>query len=279
MQRITEQPSLYRHLEKMSVEELIENINSEDKKVAVAVERALPQLARMIRAIEEKLKDGGRMFYLGAGAGGRLSVLDRIELPNTYGIEKGVINCILAGGEEHLVEALEEMEDDESDAVRQMDLYRVSPKDFVIGISASGVTPFVLAGLKKCRSGGIACGCVVNNPDSPVAAVSDCPVEIVTGPEFVTGSTRMKCGTSQKMVLDMISTAVLIRLGRVEDNRMVHVRLINNKVIDRSVGMLMELSGLTDCERAKELILTHRNVKKALAFLHAQSGNSKKASV
>jgi N-acetylmuramic acid 6-phosphate etherase len=225
----------------------------------------------MIRAIEEKLKNGGRMFYLGAGAGGRLSVLDKIELPNTYGIEKGVINCLLAGGEEHLTEAWEEMEDDESDAVRQMDLYKVSSKDFVIGISAGGTTPFVLAGLKKCRSEGIACGCVVNNPDSPIAAVSDYPVEIVMGPEFVTGSTRMKCGTSQKMVFDMISTTVLIRLGRVEDNKMVNVRLINNKVIDRSVKMLMELSGLTDYEQAKALIITHQSVKKALTFLHTQT--------
>lgn len=276
MQRITEQPSLYNHLERMSVEELIGNINNEDKKVAAAVERALPQLARLIGAVEEKLKNGGRMFYLGAGAGGRLSVLDKIELPSTYGIEKGVVNCILAGGEEHLTEALEEKEDDESDAVRQMDLYKVSPKDFVIGISASGVTPFVLAGLKKCRAEGIVCGCVVNNPDSPVAAASDYPVEIVMGPEFVTGSTRMKCGTSQKMVLDMISTTVLIRLGRVEDNKMVNVRLINNKVIDRSVKMLMELGGLADHEQARKLIITHQSVKKALAFLQAQSGKNKK---
>ena len=268
MQRMTEQPSLYNHLEKMSVEELIENINREDKKVALAVEQALPQLAEMIKAIEKKLKDGGRLFYLGAGTGGRLSVLDKVELPNTYGIEKGVINCILAGGEEHLVEALEAMEDDEEDAFRQMELFKVSSKDFVIGISASGTTPFVLAGLKKCRREGIACGCVVNNPDSPIAATSDYPVEIVMGPEFVTGSTRMKCGTAQKMVFDMISTTVLIRLGRVEGNKMVNVRLINNKVVDRSTKMLMELSGLTDYEQAKQLILTHQNVKKALTFLN-----------
>ena len=268
MQRITEQPSLYNHLEKMSVEELIENINREDKKVALAIEQALPQLAEMIKAIEKKLKDGGRLFYLGAGTGGRLSVLDKVELPNTYGIEKGVINCILAGGEEHLVEALEAMEDDEEDAFRQMELFKVSSKDFVIGISASGTTPFVLAGLKKCRCEGIACGCVVNNLDSPIAATSDYPVEIVMGPEFVTGSTRMKCGTAQKMVFDMISTTVLIRLGRVEGNKMVNVRLINNKVVDRSIKMLMELSGLTDYEQAKQLILTHQNVKKALTFLN-----------
>lgn len=267
MRKVTEEPSLYNHLEKMTVEELAGNINNEDKKVALAIEKSLPQLVDMMKAIEERLKKGGRLFYLGAGTGGRLSVLDKVELPNTYGIEKGVINCILAGGEEHLVEALEAMEDDESDAIRQMDLFRVNPDDFVVGISASGTTPFVLAGLKKCRAEGIACGCVVNNPDSPIAATSDYPVEIVMGPEFVTGSTRMKCGTAQKMVFDMISTTVLIRLGRVEGNKMVNVRLINNKVIDRSAKMLMELSGIEDYARARELIITHQNVKKALDYL------------
>jgi N-acetylmuramic acid 6-phosphate etherase len=267
MRKVTEEPSLYNHLEKMSVEDLAKNINNEDKKVALAIEKSLPRLIDMMKAIEERLKKGGRLFYLGAGTGGRLSVLDKVELPNTYGIEKGVINCILAGGEERLVEALEAMEDDESDAIRQLELFRVNPDDFVIGISASGTTPFVLAGLKKCREKGIACGCVVNNPDSPIASTSDYPVEIVMGPEFVTGSTRMKCGTAQKMVFDMISTTVLIRLGRVEGNKMVHVRLINNKVIDRSAKMLMELSGIEDYAQAKELIITHQNVKKALEYL------------
>lgn len=267
MRKVTEEPSLYNHLEKMTVEELAENINNEDKKVALAIEKSLPQLVNMMKAIEEKLKKGGRLFYLGAGTGGRLSVLDKVELPNTYGIEKGIINCILAGGEEHLIEALEEKEDDEADAIRQMELYQVNPDDFVIGISASGTTPFVLAGLKKCRMEGVSCGCVVNNPDSPIAATSDYPVEIVMGPEFVTGSTRMKCGTAQKMVFDMISTTVLIRLGRVEGNQMVHVRLINNKVIDRSTKMLMELSGIKDYAQARDLIITHQNVKNAMDYL------------
>lgn len=271
MRKVTEEPSLYNHLEKMTVEELAENINKEDQKVALAIQQSLPQLVEMMKAIEERLKTGGRLFYLGAGTGGRLSVLDKVELPNTYGIEKGVINCILAGGEEHLVEALEAMEDDESDAIRQMDLFQVNPGDFVVGISASGTTPFVLAGLKKCQEEGIACGCVVNNPDSPIAAASDYPVEIVMGPEFVTGSTRMKCGTAQKMVFDMISTTVLIRLGRVEGNKMVNVRLINNKVIDRSAKMLMELSGIEEYARARELIITHQNVKKAMDYLQSNT--------
>ena len=267
MERITEQPSKYRHLENMPVDELIASINREDQLVALAIEKQLPQISKMITAVEKQLKAGGRMFYLGAGTGGRLSVLDKVELPNTYGIEKDVINVILAGGEENLVLALEEMEDDEEDALRQMQKFGVSGKDFVIGISASGTTPFVLAGLKKCKELGIPCGCMVNNPDSPIAAFSDYPVEIVMGPEFVTGSTRMKCGTAQKMLLDMISTSVLIRLGQVEDNRMVNVRLINNKVVDRSVKMLMEKRGLTNYEKAKELILKYGNVKKAMDYL------------
>ena len=271
MERITEQPSKYRHLEKMSVDELIGSINKEDQIVALAIEKELPQIGRLITAIEGQLKTGGRMFYLGAGSGGRLSVLDKIELPNTYGIEKGVINVILAGGEENLVLALEEMEDDEEDAWHQMQKFAVSDKDFVFGISASGTTPFVLAGLKKCRELGIPCGCIVNNPDTPIAAHSDYPVEIVMGPEFVSGSTRMKCGTAQKMLFDMISTTVLIRMGRVEDNRMVNVRLINNKVVDRSVKMLMEKMRLTNYDEARDLILKFGNVKKAMNYLIEKS--------
>jgi N-acetylmuramic acid 6-phosphate etherase len=267
MVRITEQPSTYRHLEKMSVDELITNINKEDQTVALAIEKQLPKISKLITAVEMQLKAGGRMFYLGAGTGGRLSVLDKIELPNTYGIEKGVIEVILAGGEENLVLALEEMEDDEEDAWKQMQALQVSEKDFIIGISASGTTPFVLAGLEKCKENNIPCGCIVGNPDSPIAAAADYPVEVITGTEFVTGSTRMKCGTVQKMLFDMISTTVLIRMGRVEDNRMVNVRLINNKVVDRSVKMLMEKSGLTDYEEAKELILKYGNVKRAMDYL------------
>ena len=270
MERITEQPSKYRHLEKMSVDELISNINKEDQSVAFAIEKQLPQISKMITVIERQLKEGGRMFYLGAGTGGRLSVLDKVELPNTYGIEKGVINVILAGGEENLVLALEEMEDDEEYAWRQMQAFEMSVGDFVIGISASGTTPFVLAGLKKCQENNIPCGCIVGNPDSPIAAVSDYPVEVITGPEFVTGSSRMKCGTAQKMLFDMISTTVLIRMGRVEDNRMVNVRLINNKVVDRSVKMLMEKRGLTDYEEAKALILKFGNVKKSMDYIDSQ---------
>ncbi len=273
MEKITEQPSLYRHLEKMSVEELVKNINNEDKKVALAIEKVLPDVARLISALEVVLKNGGRLFYMGGGTGGRLSVLDKVELPNTYGIEKGVFNCLLAGGEERLLEVLEEKEDDEDDALRQMKLYNVSDKDFVIGISASGTTPYVLTGLRKCNEDGIPCGCIVSNPGSPIAAAADYPIEVITGPEFVTGSTRMKCGTAQKMLLDMISTTVLIRLGRVEDNRMVNVRLINNKVIDRSVKMILSLTDIGDYDKAKAILLERGNVKKSVDYIKSKANN------
>ena len=267
MTRITEQPSLYRHLEKMSVEELTANINKEDKKVALAIEKALPQLNILIKAIVEKLRNGGRMFYLGAGSGGRLSVLDAIELPTTYGIEKGVVNVILAGGAEHLIEAPEEKEDDTEAGWNALQEYNISPKDIVVGISASGTTPFVLAALKACKAHHITAGCIVSNPDSPIAAAAAIPVEVITGPEFVTGSTRMKCGTAQKMIFDMISTTTMIQLGRVEDNSMVNVLLINDKITDRAVKILMNKAGIAGYEEARSILLSHGSVKKAMDAL------------
>lgn len=264
MIRITEQPSLYRHLEKMSVEELTANINNEDKKVALAIEKALPQLNKLITAIVEKLQDGGRMFYLGAGSGGRLSVLDAIELPTTYGIEKGIVNVILAGGVEHLIEAPEEKEDDTEAGWNELVKHDISSKDIVVGISASGTTPFVLSALHQCKVNNIVAGCIVSNPGSPIAAAAAIPVEVITGPEFVTGSTRMKAGTAQKMIFDMISTTTMIRLGRVEDNSMVNVLLINDKITDRAVKILMEKASLKNYEDAKTILLKYGSVKKAM---------------
>ena len=264
MTRITEQPSLYSHLEKMTVEELTANINREDKKVAKAVEEALPQLNKLIEAIVKKISDGGRMFYLGAGSGGRLSVLDAIELPTTYGIPKGVINVILAGGVDQLVEAREEMEDNVNDGWEALQKEKVTEKDIVIGITASGTTPFVVGALKECRANRITTGCIVSNPGSPVAGYADFPVEVITGPEFVTGSTRMKCGTAQKMIFDIISTTTMIRLGRVEDNKMVNVMLINDKITDRAVKMLIEKSGIADYNEARRILVQYGSVKKAL---------------
>ena len=266
--RVTEQPSLYDHLEKKSVAEILHDINEEDKKVPLAIEKALPDLERLISAIEHQLRNGGRMFYVGCGTGGRLSVLDQVELPNTYGIDPEMIQCVLAGGVENLVLALEEAEDDIEEGWRTLQAKHVSPKDIIVGISASGCTPYVLATLKHCWENGIPTGSFVGNPDSPISKYSDYPCEIVCGPEYITGSTRMKCGTVQKLVCDMISTTVLIRLGRIEGNRMVNVRLINNKVVDRSVRMLMERNpSLTDYDFCEKMIKQCGNVKKTEQYL------------
>ena len=270
MIKITEQPSKYRHLEKKSIEEITRLINTEDKTVAFAIEKALPQLNRLIEEVVEKLKAGGRLFYLGAGSGGRLSVLDAIEMPTTYGVSKDMITPILAGGVEHLVEALEEKEDDTESGWKMLEEKKVSEKDIVIGISASGTTPFVLAALKECRQHHITTGCVASNPNSIIAANSDFPVEVITGPEFISGSTRMKCGTAQKMIFDIISTTTMIKLGRVEDNKMVNVALINNKIIDRAVKILMEKSEIKNYDEAKEILMASGSVKSALDGLSKQ---------
>lgn len=264
MTRITEQSSKYRHLEKMSVEELTSNLNKEDKTVALAIEKALPELNTLISTIVSKIENSGRLFYVGAGSGGRLSVLDVIELPTTFGVSPELFNVILAGGKEHLIEALEEKEDDVNAAWRMLQEKKVSAKDIVIGISASGTTPFVLSALKECKKQGITTACIVSNPGSPIAEQADIPVEVITGPEFVTGSTRMKCGTAQKMIFDMISTSTMIKLGRVLDNQMVNVKLINDKIVDRAVKMLMNNTGITIYSEAKELLTEHGSVKKAL---------------
>jgi N-acetylmuramic acid 6-phosphate etherase len=264
MTKITEQPSKYRNLEKMPVEEITDNINREDGTVAIAIKKALPQINQLIHAIVLKLKHGGRLFYVATGSGGRLSVLDVIELPTTFGIEKGIFNVILAGGVDRLVEALEEMEDDTKEGWRMLQNENVSEKDIVVGISASGTTPFVLAALKESHNQNITTGCIVSNPASPIAEQADYPAEIITGPEIIAGSTRMKCGTAQKMILDMISTTVMIQLGRVEDNRMVHMKLLNEKMLDRSVRMLMEKAGIDDYEKAKQGLLKFGSVKKSL---------------
>ena len=263
MTRITEQPSAHRNLEKKSIEDITAAINNEDKMVAVAIERALPQLNQLITAVVKKLKQGGRMFYLGAGSGGRLSVLDAIELPTTYGVSKGMVNVILAGGIDRLADALEQMEDDASAGWLALQRANISADDIVIGISASGTTPFVLGALKECSKHNIITGCIVSNPDSPVAAFADYPVEVITGPEFITGSTRMKCGSAQKMIFDIISTTTMIQLGRVDDNRMVNVLLINDKLTDRAVKMLMEKAAIDNYDEAKKILTQFASVKAA----------------
>ena len=264
---ITEQPSVHRHLETKTIEEITSLINNENATVTRAIEAALPQLNKLICAIVDRLKKGGRMFYLGAGSGGRLSVLDVIELPTTFGIDKGIVNSILAGGIEHLAEAREEMEDNFFEGWERLVNENVTMNDIVIGISASGTTPFVLGALETCRKNNIVTGCIVSNPNSPIAKLADYPVEVITGPEFITGSTRMKCGTAQKIIFDIISTTTMIQLGRVEDNQMINVQLINKKITDRAVKMLMGKTGITSYEEARTILLKHGSVKSAMDHL------------
>lgn len=275
MDRITEQPSKHRNLETKSIDELIGAINEEDHQVAPAIRKALPQISRLITAIVDKLEKGGRMFYVGAGSGGRLSVLDVIEIPTTYGVPKGMLNVVLAGGVERLADALEEKEDDISEGWSQLEEASISQKDIVIGVSASGTTPFVLETLRKCKENGIVTGCLVNNLGSPVSKFADFPIEVITGQEFVTGSTRMKAGTSQKMMFDMISTTAMIQLGRVEDNSMVNVKLINEKITDRAVRILMDKINMDDYDKAKHLLLKEGSVKKAIDSLKNTSQTKK----
>lgn len=263
MEKITEMPGKYRALEKRSIAYLTKHINREDQGVAEAVHHALPQLNLLIERIEQQLRSGGRLFYVGAGSGGRLSVLDVIELPTTYGIEKGIFNVILAGGVDRLADALEEKEDDPEAGWQQLKSHDVNTADIVVGISASGTTPFVLGALTACKAHRIPTGSIVSNPGTPIAAVADLPVEVITGPEFVTGSTRMKCGTAQKMIFDIISTTVMIRLGRVVDNKMVNVRLINQKITDRAVRILMEQAAIPNYDEARALLLNSGTIMAA----------------
>ena len=268
--RITEQSSLYEHLEEMSIEELTAHINSENKKVALAIEDALPAINQLISAIEQQVKNGGRLFYAGCGTGGRLATLDTIEVQNTYGIDGTQIQAIFPGGIGCLTQTKESREDDLEDGWKQLQDKEITTKDFVLGFSASGTTPFVLSILKHCKAEGIPTGCIVNNPHSPIAQQADYPVEVITGPEFVTGSTRMKAGSSQKMILDMISTSLQIRQGRVEGNKMVNAKLINHKLIDRACRIFIERHPeyAENYEEVKQMILKAGSVKKAEKSLY-----------
>lgn len=262
-EKITEQSSPYRHLEKMSIRELLVNINEEDRSVPGAVARAIPQIEKLVEITSDKMLMGGRMFYIGAGTSGRLAIVDASECPPTYGVPYGLVIGIIAGGDKAITMAVENAEDDREQGWKDLEAFNVSEKDVVIGIAASGTTPYVIGALEECRKRGITTGSIACNPGSPVSAAADFPIEVVVGPEFVTGSTRMKSGTAQKLVLNMISTSVMIQLGRVEDNKMVNMQLTNEKLVDRGVKMLMERLQETNYEKSKELLLKYGSVKKA----------------
>jgi N-acetylmuramic acid 6-phosphate etherase len=263
-EKITEQPSRYRHLDKMPVAELLAHISNEDKTVPLAVEKAIPQIEKLVEAATDKMLSGGRLFYVGAGTSGRLGIVDASECPPTYGVPYGLVIGLIAGGEQAITRAVEYAEDSREEGWNDLVKNNISDKDFVIGIAASGTTPYVLGALEGCKTRGILTGSITNNPGSPLAKIADYPVEVEVGPEFVTGSTRMKSGTSQKLVLNMISTAVMIQLGRVEDNKMVNMQLTNEKLVDRGTKMLMDKLKMSDYNMAKELLLKYGSVKKAV---------------
>ena len=252
--KITEQPSCYDHLERMSVGELLEHINDEDLRVAEAVRQALPQIEALVTAIEPRMRRGGRLFYVGAGTSGRLGVLDASELPPTFGVSPDWVVGIIAGGDVALRRAVEHAEDDAQQGWKDLQAFLPTADDTVVGIAASGTTPYVIGALAEAQKHGLLTGCVTSNPGTPLAAVADYPVETIVGPEFVTGSSRMKSGTAQKMVLNMISTALMVRLGRVVGNRMVKMQLTNAKLVDRGTRMIQESLGLSYDEAERRLL-------------------------
>lgn len=262
--KVTEEPSKYRHLEKMSIEEILVHINEEDTTVPKAVAKAIPQIKKLAEAVADKMLAGGRLFYIGAGTSGRLAVVDASECPPTYGVPYGLVVAIIAGGEEAITRAVEKAEDNAEQGWLDLQWHQVSTKDVVVGIAASGTTPYVIGALQKCQEMGILTGCITNNPGSPLTQVANFPIEVEVGPEFVTGSTRMKSGTSQKLILNMLSTTVMIQLGRVEDNKMVNMQLTNEKLVDRGTKMIMDQLGLQDYDHARDLLLKYGSVKKAI---------------
>jgi len=262
-EKISEQPSLYSDLEKKSVREILEDINAEDQKVAIAVQNTIPQIEKLVSLIIPRMKKGGRIFYLGAGTSGRLGVLDASEVPPTFGMPPTLVIGLIAGGDTALRNPVENAEDNTKKGWQELLIHNVNKNDVVIGIAASGTTPYVIGALREARAHGILTGCITSNPGSPMAAEADIPIETIVGPEYVTGSSRMKSGTAQKMVLNMITTSVMIKLGRVKGNKMVNMQLSNQKLVDRGTRMIVEELGLP-YPQAKALLLMHGSVKKAV---------------
>jgi N-acetylmuramic acid 6-phosphate etherase len=268
-QKITELPSPYRHLEQMSVEEILIHINEEDRTVPMAVAKVIPQITRLVSAIADKMLAGGRLFYTGAGTSGRLGIVDASECPPTFGVPHDLVIGIMAGGDQAIRKAVEFAEDSREQGWKDLEAFQIDRKDVVIGIAASGTTPYVIGALNACRAHGITTGCITCNPGAPVTEEADYPIEVAVGPEFLTGSTRMKSGTAQKLVLNMISTTVMIQLGRVEDNKMVHMLLSNEKLVKRGTQMVMEKTGIKDYDEAKTLLLAAGSVKAAVDHISA----------
>ena len=262
--RTTEAESIYNELEKMTINELLLNINKEDTIIPSAIKKAIPQIESLINVLVDKMLVGGRLFYIGAGTSGRLGVVDASECPPTFGVPYGLVIAIIAGGNKAITEAVEFAEDDVEQGWKDLQQHSINKKDVVIGIAASGSTPYVIAALEKCKQNQIVTGSISCNLQSPLSHAADFPIEVVVGPEFITGSTRMKSGTAQKLVLNMISTALMIQLGRVEGNRMVNMQLTNDKLVDRGIKMVMEKLNLTDYEKAKNLLLEKGSVKNVI---------------
>lgn len=259
----TEAPSLYDNLDKMSVSEILKSMNEEDKKVPFAVEAALPQIEAFVTAAYERMREGGRLFYIGAGTSGRLGILDASEIPPTYGAPSDWVIGTIAGGDHAIRNAVEFAEDDEEQAWKDLKPYNPDADDILVGIAASGSTPYVIGGLRKARTEGLLTGCIVCNAGSPVAEVSEFPIEVVVGSEFVTGSTRMKSGTATKLVLNMISTSLMIKMGRIKGNRMVDMQLTNEKLVNRGVRMIMFELGV-DLKTATTLLNEYGSVRRVI---------------
>ncbi|QCX38213.1 N-acetylmuramic acid 6-phosphate etherase [Aureibaculum algae] len=261
--KTTEQDSNYNHLDKMSINELLTNINNEDKTVAQAVEKAIPNIENLVTPAVSKLRDGGRLFYIGAGTSGRLGILDASECPPTFGVPFDLVIGLIAGGDIAIRKAVENAEDSKTQGWKDLQDYDISDKDVVVGIAASGTTPYVISALEKCNENGIITGCITCNDASPLALTAKYPIVVVVGPEFVTGSSRMKAGTAQKMVLNMITTTIMIQLGKVKGNKMIDMQLSNNKLVDRGHKMLMKELNI---ERpvAETLIKKYGNVRNAI---------------
>lgn len=262
---VTESSSNFDDLDRMSVHDLLTNINQEDSKVHVAVAKAIPQIEELVNRIITRMKKGGRVFYLGAGTSGRLGVLDASELPPTFGVPGNMVIGLIAGGETALRHAVEAAEDDPSKAWKELEIFNINENDTVIGIAASGTTPYVTGGIMKAREKGILTGCITCNPGSKIVEAAEFPIVAVVGPEFVTGSTRLKAGTAQKMILNMISTSVMIKLGRVKGNKMINMQLTNKKLIERGIRMIVEELNIQR-EAARILLMQHGSVKKALEY-------------